>query len=206
MLPLYQARGLYLWTWRLLLRLGRDCHRHRQCAAAASTPFLRLRLLLLRLLRLLLPRTRRVQSGDSVERKRGREAAVSKLEARRAVLVHPARLPPAVLALQREQRREVALHAQADGRTRQDAHREREGVAWAPRALEDALAEERGEARLQGAVGAGGAQETRGEEEEAFGRLVVPRAVEVGAVCEHAEDPVERRGELVPASAGVEEA
>ena len=65
--------------------------------------------------------------------------------------------------------------------------------------------EERGEARLQGGVGARRAEETRGEEEEGFRRLVVPCAVEVGAVREHTEGPVEHRGEFVSASAGVEE-
>ena len=44
----------------------------------------------------------------------------------------------------------------------------------------------------------------RCEGEEAFRCLVVPCAVKVGVVCEHAEDPAERRGKLVPVSAGVE--
>jgi len=36
-----------------------------------------------------------------------------------------------------------------------------------------------------------------GEEEEALPRRVIPRAVEVGAVLEHAKNPVERVSELV---------
>ena len=149
----------------------------------------------------------RVQSGDGIERKRRREATVPELEprVRRAVPVNPTWLPPSILPLQREKHLEIALHAQADGGTRQDAHGKPKGVAWASRALEDALAEERGEARLQSGVVARRAQKTRGEEEEALCCLVVPRAVEVCAVREHAKDPVERRGEFVPASMGVEE-
>jgi len=45
------------------------------------------------------------------------------------------------------------------------------------------------EVRLQGGVGARCAEETRSEEEEGFGRLVVPCTIEVGMVREHAEDP-----------------
>ena len=39
------------------------------------------------------------------------------------------------------------------------------------------------------------------EKQEGFGGLVVSCAGEVGAVCEHAVDPVERAGELGAASA-----
>ena len=55
-----------------------------------------------------------------------------------------------------------------------------------------ALEEEQGEACPQGSVGARRAQERYGEEEEAFRCLVVPCAIKVSAVCENAEDPVER--------------
>ena len=54
-------------------------------------------------------------------------------------------------------------------------------------------------------VGAHLAQEAHGEEEEAFGRLVVPSSVQVGSVLEHAEHPLERVGQLVPAPHRVEE-
>ena len=98
------------------------------------------------------------------------------------------------------------LEAQADGRPGEHAHRERERVVGCGAgALEDAFAEERGESRVQGCI-ARGAQELRGEEEEALGGLVVARAVEVGAVLEHAEDPFEGGSDLVSAPAGVEEA
>lgn len=148
----------------------------------------------------------RVQCKDRVERQHGGEPAVTDLDARRAVLVHPALLPAAILALQRQERGEIAPHAQADCGAGEHAHGERERVAGAARALEDACAQERGKAPVQMRVVGRAAQEARGEEEEAFGRLVVPRAVEVGAVLEHAEHPVERAGELVSAPARVEEA
>ena len=81
-----------------------------------------------------------------------------------------------------------------------EVHGEHEGATWVPCALE----EERGVAWPQGGVGARRAQEMRGEEEEAFRCLVIPCAVKVSVVCEHAEDPVERQGKLVPVFAGVE--
>ena len=78
-------------------------------------------------------------------------------------------------------------------RARQDTHGKGEGIAWVPRALgEDALTEERGEARLQSGVIVHRAQKTRGEEEEGLRCLVVSCEVEVGAMREHAKDPVER--------------
>ena len=58
---------------------------------------------------------------------------------------------------------------------------------------------------MQSGVIARRAQKARGKEEEGLGCLVVPCAVEVGTMREHAKDPVERRGEFVPASKGVEE-
>lgn len=147
-----------------------------------------------------------MQRGDGVKRKRGGEPAVAELESRRAVLVYPPGPPPAVLVLKREQRREVAFHAQADGRAGQHAHGEGESIARAPRALKDALTKERRKTSVQGGVTARAAQEARGEEEETLGGLVVPCAVEIGPVGEHAEDPVEGQGELVSASVGVEQA
>ena len=129
----------------------------------------------------------RVQRGDRVESQRGGEPTVADLPARSVqLLVHPSELPPAVLALERQQRCEVALHAQADRRAREHAHGEGEGVAGAACALEYARAQERGEARVQ-RRGGSAAQEPCGKEEEAFGCFVVPRAVQVGAVLEEAE-------------------
>ena len=129
----------------------------------------------------------RVQRGDRVESQRGGEPAVADLAARSVqLLVHPSELPPAVLALERQKRREVALHAQADRRARKHAHGEGRGVAGAACALEYACAQERREARVQRRVGSA-AQEPCRKEEEAFGRFVVPRAVQVGAMLEQAE-------------------
>ena len=128
-----------------------------------------------------------MQRGDRVESQRGGEPAVAHLPARSVqLLVHPSELPPAVLALERQKRREVALHAQADRRAREHAHGECERVAGAACALEYACAQERREARVQRRVGSA-AQEPCRKEEEAFGRFVVPRAVQVGAMLEQAE-------------------
>jgi len=65
--------------------------------------------------------------------------------------------------------------------------------------------EEWGKVRLQGGIGVCCAEEMRGEEEEGFRHLVVPCAVEVGAVRKHTEGPVKHRGKFVSVSAGIEE-
>ena len=48
-------------------------------------------------------------------------------------------------------------------------------------------------------------QESRGEEEKTFGRLVISCSVQVSAVLEHAKHPFERIGKLVPTPLGIEE-
>ena len=81
-----------------------------------------------------------IQCDDGVERKRGGDPALADLEpsCKPYLYTHP--VPPlAVIQLEREQRREVALHAQTDGHPGQHAHGKRDGIAGASRALKDAL-------------------------------------------------------------------
>ena len=64
--------------------------------------------------------------------------------------------------------------------------------------------QERCEPRVQRCV-VGDTKESRRKEEEALWCLIGSRAVQVGAMLEQAEQPVESVGQLVPSPAGVEQ-
>jgi hypothetical protein len=106
--------------------------------------------------------------------------------------------------LERQQRGEVAFQAETDRRTDDHAHGQCERIPGTARALEDPFAQELCEPSVQRLI-ADFMQESRGEEEKAFGRLVISRSVQVSPVLEHSKHPFERIGQLVPAPHGVEE-
>jgi hypothetical protein len=140
---------------------------------------------------------------NRIERKRSIEPAVTNLDIRRAVPVNPTQSPPSIFALKRQQRREVALHAQTNRITNKYPHGKNKCISRTTGALEHSLTQNVREPLMQCLVTL--VQEASCEEQKAFCRLVVPRSVKVSSVLEHAENPLKCLGKLVLTSPRVEQ-